>query len=305
MADADSLAVEFEGYRPHLRGVAYRVLGSASDADDAVQEAWLRLSRTDVSDVVNLRAWLTTVTGRAALSMLESRGTRREDVRAEPPETAAGGPSGGLSGGGAPPLGPEDEALLGDEGSAARAVVLDTLEPRERLAFVLHDLFAVPFDEIAPVVDTTSTAARQLASRARRRLRGTSPEPVTASLAVRAERQRAVVDAFFAAAREAQFAALLQLLDPDVVMRADAVAARMGADGLVTGADAVAKWISGRARGAVPATVGDEPGAAWAVKGKVRVAFGFTIGGDGRIPAIDLIGDPDVLPDLEIELLAG
>jgi RNA polymerase sigma factor (sigma-70 family) len=297
MADADSLAVEFEGYRPHLRGVAYRVLGSASDADDAVQEAWLRLSRTDVSDVVSLRAWLTTVTSRVALSMLESRGSRREDVRAEPSETAAAGPQSGR-----PALGPEDEALLGDEVSTALQVVLDTLEPRERLAFVLHDLFAVPFDEIAPVVDTTSTAARQLASRARRRLRDTSPGPVTASLAVRAERQRAVVDAFFAAAREAQFAALLQLLDPDVVMRADAVAARMGADDLATGADAVARWISGRARGAVPATFGGEPAAAWAVKGKVRVVFGFTVDGDGRITAIDLIGDPDALPDLEIEL---
>jgi RNA polymerase sigma factor (sigma-70 family) len=299
MADSDSLAAQFEALRPHLRGVAYRVLGSASDADDAVQEAWLRLSRTDVSDVANLRAWLTTVTSRVALSMLESRGSRREDVRAEPPEPATAGPRAA-----GPPPGPEDEALLGDEVSAALAVVLDTLEPRERLAFVLHDLFAVPFDEIAPVVDTTSTAARQLASRARRRLRGTSPEPVTASLTARADRQRAVVDAFFAAAREAEFAALLQLLDPDVVMRADAVAARMGADGLVTGADAVARWISGRARGAVPATVGDEPGAAWAVKGKVRVAFGFTISGDGRITAIDLIGDPDALPDLEI-VLAG
>jgi RNA polymerase sigma-70 factor (ECF subfamily) len=297
MADSDSLAAQFEALRPHLRGVAYRVLGSVSDADDAVQEAWLRLSRTDVSGVANLRAWLTTVTSRVALSMLESRGSRREDVRAALPEPATAGPRAD-----GPPPGPEDEALLGDEVSAALAVVLDTLEPRERLAFVLHDLFAVPFDEIAPVVDTTSTAARQLASRARRRLRGASPEPVTASLAVRAERQRAVVDAFFAAAREAQFAALLQLLDPDVVMRADAAAARMGADGLVTGADAVARWISGRAQGAVPATVGDEPGAAWAVKGKVRVAFGFTIGGDGRITAIDLIGDPDALPYLEIEL---
>jgi RNA polymerase sigma-70 factor (ECF subfamily) len=297
MADSDSLAAQFEALRPLLRGVAYRVLGSVSDADDAVQEAWLRLSRTDVSGVANLRAWLTTVTSRVALSMLESRGSRREDVRAALPEPATAGPRAD-----GPPPGPEDEALLGDEVSAALAVVLDTLEPRERLAFVLHDLFAVPFDEIAPVVDTTSTAARQLASRARRRLRGASPEPVTASLAVRAERQRAVVDAFFAAAREAQFAALLQLLDPDVVMRADAAAARMGADGLVTGADAVARWISGRAQGAVPATVGDEPGAAWAVKGKVRVAFGFTIGGDGRITAIDLIGDPDALPYLEIEL---
>ncbi len=298
MADSDSLALEFEALRPHLRGVAYRVLGSSSDADDAVQEAWLRLSRTDVSDVASLRAWLTTVTSRVALNMLESRGSRREDVRAEAPETAAGG----VLGGGAGPLGPEDEALLGDEVGAALQMVLDELEPRERLAFVLHDLFAVPFDDIAPVVDTTSTAARQLASRARRRLRSTSPQAVAASLAARAEQQRAVVDAFFAAARKAQFATLLQILDPDVVMRADAVAARMGADGSVTGADAVARWINGRAAGAVPATVGGEPGAAWAVHGKVRVAFGFTIGGDGRITAINLIGDPDGLTGLEIEL---
>ena len=298
MADSDSLALEFEALRPHLRGVAYRVLGSSSDADDAVQEAWLRLSRTDVSDVASLRAWLTTVTSRVALNMLESRGSRREDVRAEAPETAAGG----VLGGGAGPLGPEDEALLGDEVGAALQMVLDELEPRERLAFVLHDLFAVPFDDIAPVVDTTSTVARQLASRARRRLRSTSPQAVAASLAARAEQQRAVVDAFFAAARKAQFATLLQILDPDVVMRADAVAARMGADGSVTGADAVARWINGRAAGAVPATVGGEPGAAWAVHGKVRVAFGFTIGGDGRITAINLIGDPDGLTGLEIEL---
>ncbi len=290
MADADSLAREFEAHRAHLRGVAYRVLGSASDADDAVQEAWLRLSRTDVSDVVNLRAWLTTVTSRVALNMLESRGARREDMGAElAAETAAG-------------FGPEDEALLGDEVSAALQVVLDELEPRERLAFVLHDLFAVPFDDIAPVVDTTATAARQLASRARRRLRSTSPGAVSASLTARAEQQRAVVDAFFAAARSAQFAELLRILDPDVVMRADAVAARMGADESLTGADAVAQWINGRAAGAVAATVGGEPGAAWAVKGKVRVVFGFTIGEDGRITAIDLIGDPDVLPGLEIEL---
>jgi RNA polymerase sigma factor (sigma-70 family) len=299
MADSDSLALEFEEYRPHLRGVAYRVLGSFSDADDAVQEAWLRLSRSDVSDVANLRAWLTTVTSRVALNMLESRGSRREDVRADVSEPRVAGL---LDGGASGLLGPEDEALLGDEVSAALQVVLDTLEPRERLAFVLHDLFAVPFDDIAPVVETTSTAARQLASRARRRLRATSPGPVATSLVARADQQRAVVDAFFAAAREAQFATLLQILDPDVVMRADAVAARMGADESVTGADVVARWINGRAAGAVPATVGGEPGAAWAVHGKVRVAFGFTIGGDGRITAIDLIGDPDVLPDLEIEL---
>ena len=298
MADPDSLAAQFEEHRAHLRDVAYRILGSASDAEDAVQEAWLRLSRADVSEVLNLRAWLTTVTGRVALNMLESRGTRREDMSAALPEPATGGPRGT-----APPYGPEDEALLGDEVSAALQVVLDTLEPRERLAFVLHDLFAVPFDEIAPVVDTSSASARQLASRARRRLRAASPAPVAASLAARAEQQREVVDAFFAAAREAQFLALLEILDPNVVMRADAAAAQMGADDAVTGADLVAKWISGRARGAVPAVVGDEPGAAWAVKGSVRVAFSFTVTSAGRIARIDLIGDPAVLSGLEIALL--
>jgi RNA polymerase sigma-70 factor (ECF subfamily) len=297
MADPDSLAAQFEAQRAHLRDVAYRILGSASDAEDVVQEAWLRLSRTDVSDVLNLRAWLTTVAGRVALNMLESRGSRREDMSAEPPEPAASGPRAGR-----PPSGPEDEALLGDEVSAALQVVLDTLEPRERLAFVLHDLFAVPFDEIAPVVDTSSAAARQLASRARRRLRTAAPEPVTASLTARADRQREVVDAFFAAAREAQFLALLEILDPNVVMRADAVAARMGADAAVTGAELVAKWISGRAQGAVPALVGDEPGAAWAVKGSVRVVFSFTITSAGRIAAINLIADPAVLAALDVEL---
>jgi len=299
MADADSLAREFEAHRPHLRDVAYRILGSASDADDAVQETWLRLNRTDVSDVVNLRAWLTTVVSRVALNMIESRGTRREDMSAEPPEPAADGPHAGQA---AP--GPEDEALLDAEVSAALQVVLNTLEPRERLAFVLHDLFAVSFDETAPVVDTSSAAARQLASRARRRLRTASPEPVAASVAARAQAQREVVDAFFAAAREAQFATLLELLDPDVVLRADAVAARMGADGTLTGADAVARWISGRARGAVAAMVGGEPGAAWAVTGTIRVAFGFTVTSDGRITAIDLIGDPAVLGGLPVEMTA-
>lgn len=299
MADSDSLALEFEAYRPHLYSVAYRILGSASDADDAIQETWLRLNRTDVSDVVNLRAWLTTVVSRVGLNMIESRGTRREDMSAEPPEPGAGGPHAP-----APTPGPEDEALLGAEVSAALQVVLDTLEPRERLAFVLHDLFAVPFDEIAPVVDATGAAARQLASRARRRLHAAAPGPVAASLTARAKAQREVVDAFFAAAREAQFATLLELLDPDVVMRADAVAARMGADDSLAGADAVAKWIAGRARGAASATVGGEPGAAWAVRGGVRVAFGFTITSAGRIMAIDLIGDPAVLSGLSVELAA-
>jgi RNA polymerase sigma-70 factor (ECF subfamily) len=294
MADTDDLAAQFELHRAHLHDVAYRVLGSASDADDAVQETWLRLSRTDVSAVLNLRAWLTTVAGRVALNMLDSRKSRREDVAGEVPE-----PPGPWTGPAASP-GPEDETVLGEEVSTALQVVLDTLEPRERVAFVLHDLFAVPFDDIAPVLDGTSGAARQLASRARRRLRTAGPAPLASELQARADQQRAVVDAFFAAAREAQFAALLAVLDPDVVMRADATAAGLGAEASVTGADVVAQWMSGRAQAAVPATVGGEPGAVWLVHGEVRVAFAFTVGGDGRISAIDLIGDPAALAGLDI-----
>jgi RNA polymerase sigma factor (sigma-70 family) len=287
MADLDTLALEFEEHRAHLHVVAYRILGSASDADDAVQDAWLRLSRSDISDVRNLRAWLTTVTGRVALNMLQARQSRREDdIGADVPERG----------------GPEDEALLGDSVGAALQVLLDTLEPRERLAFVLHDLFAVPFDEVAPVVGTSGAAARQLASRARRRVRAAPSQPVAESLKARQDRQREVVAAFFAAAREARFDALLELLDPDVVMRADEAAARMGAAPETAGADAVARWLSGRARAAVLAEVAGEPGAVWAAGGRVRVAFGFTIGEDGRVTRIDLIGDPAVLAALDIDV---
>ena len=209
-SELDDLALAFEADRTRLRGVAYRILGSASDADDAVQETWLRLSRSDVSDVVSLPAWLTTVVARVALNMLQARKSRREDVEAEVPEPA--GPAA------ARPESPEEAALLGDSVGAALQVVLDTLEPRERLAFVLHDLFGVPFNEIAPVVGASSAATRQLASRARRRVQDRAPS----SIAPRQARQREVVAAFYAAAREARFAALLELLDPGVVMRADA-----------------------------------------------------------------------------------
>jgi RNA polymerase sigma factor (sigma-70 family) len=289
-SELDDLALAFEEDRARLRGVAYRILGSASDADDAVQETWLRLSRSDVSGIVSLRAWLTTVVGRVALNMLQARKSRREDVEAELPEPAGPRSESQES--------PEDAALLGDSVGAALQVVLDTLEPRERLAFVLHDLFGVPFDEIAPVVGASGAATRQLASRARRRVQASAPS----SIAPRQARQREVVAAFFAAAREAQFAALLELLDPGVVMRADAAAARMGASASVSGADAVARWLSGRARGALLARVDGEPGAVWAVAGKVRVAFGFTLTEDGRIASIDLIGEPSVLADLDIEV---
>jgi RNA polymerase sigma-70 factor (ECF subfamily) len=250
-----------------------------------------------VSDVLNLPAWLTTVVGRVALNMLQARKSRREALLADMGSAEVPEPSGSEN--------PEDAALLGDSVGAALQVVLDTLEPRERLAFVLHDLFGVAFDEIAPVVGASGPATRQLASRARRRVQASAPEPVAASLAERQARQRAVVAAFFAAAREAQFSALLELLDPDVVMRADDVAARMGASASVSGADAVARWLSGRARAARLALVDGESGAVWEINGKVRVAFGFTIaaGGAGmpaRIVRIDLIAEPSVLALLDI-----
>lgn len=290
MADQDSIAAEFEEQRAHLRGVAYRILGSVSDADDAVQDAWLRLSRTDISDVVNLRGWLTTVVARVALNMLRARSSRREDVSAEPPE-----PQGAAH---APRSGPQEEALLGDSVGAALQVVLDTLEPRERLAFVLHDLFGVPFDEIAPVVGASPAAARQLASRARRRVQaspGSSPD-----YSARQARHHEIVTAFFAAAREARFADLLELLDPDVAMRADAVIVRMGGEAEAAGADAVARWICGRALAAEVGMIDGVPSGVWRHGGKVRGAFWVTVA-DGRITRIEMIADPHVLDGLDID----
>lgn len=298
MADKESLAALFEEQRPQLRRVAYRVLGSVSDADDAVQDTWLRLSRTDVSDVVNLPGWLTTVVGRVALNMLQARKTRREEVGAVTPEElgAVG------AGEGTRPAGPEDEALLGDSVGAALQVVLDTLEPRERLAFVLHDLFGMPFDEIAPMVGASTAATRQLASRARRRVQSGTVPDYTAPLTDDRARHREIVAAFFAAAREARFGALLELLDPDVAMRGDAAVVRLGGEAEASGADAVARWIRGRARGARLALIDGEPGAVWAAGGKVRVAFGFTFAEDGRIGRIDLIAEPEALDRLDIEV---
>src|SRR5438270_11354347 len=231
--DDEWLAERFEADRTRLQAVAYRLLGSASEADDAVQEAWLRLSRSDTSEVENLKGWLTTVVARVCLDMLRSRKARPEDpVGPQSPERAVGREG---------PIGPEQEALLADSVGLALLVVLDRLNPAERLAFVMHDMFAVPFEEIAPIVGRSPAAARQLASRARRRVRGAQTKPDLA-------RQRAVVDAFLAAARGGDFEGLLELLDPDVVCRADAAAAAMGADAEVRGADAVTKTFAGRAR---------------------------------------------------------
>jgi RNA polymerase sigma-70 factor (ECF subfamily) len=275
----DWLARQFEQNRPHLRAVAYRMLGSAAEADDAVQDAWIRVSRAGADDVENLGGWLTTIVARVSMNMLQSRATRRE----EPIESAsihAQGPD------------PEQEALLADSVGAALLVVLDTLTPAERLAFVLHDMFALSFEEIAPIVDRSPAAARQLASRARRRVRHSDVTPDQ-------DRQREVVGAFLAASREGDFAALLGLLDPGIVLRADEAGARMGAAAEVRGTQAVAETFAGRAQAARPAFIDGAAGLVWSQAGEVRVVFSFTVT-DGKITAIDLIADPGRISQLEI-----
>jgi RNA polymerase sigma-70 factor (ECF subfamily) len=288
MDEQDWLADRFEAQRAHLHAVAYRMLGSRSEADDAVQEAWLRLSRSDTSGVENLSGWLTTIVARVSLNMLQSRKSRRELPVGEGLPDPLAADAGAVD--------PEQEALQADSVGLALMVILDTLAPAERLAFVLHDMFAVPFEEIAPMVGRTPTAARQLASRARRRVQGaTVPEADQAS-------HREIVDAFLAASRGADFKALLALLDPDVVLRADEATVRTGASREVSGAEAVAETFSGRARGAQPAVVDGAAGAVWSVGGRPRVVFEFAIAG-GRIVGIDLLSDPERLSQLDLELL--
>jgi len=282
----DWLAERFEENRAHLGAVAYRMLGSLSEADDAVQESWLRLSRSDTSGVENLGGWLTTVVARVCLDMLRSRQSRREEpLGAHVPEPIAGRADG---------TDPEHEALLADSVGSALLVILETLAPAERLAFVLHDMFAVPFDEIAPIVGRSPTAARQLASRARRRVQGAAPVP-DADLT----HQREVVDAFLAAARGGDFDALLAVLDPDVVLRADRAAVDAGASREVRGAAAVADTFSGRARAAQPALVNGAVGLVWAPDGRPRVVFSFTIT-RGKIVEINLLADPERLRQLDL-----
>ncbi|HEY3479687.1 MAG TPA: sigma-70 family RNA polymerase sigma factor [Streptomyces sp.] len=299
MEDRDWLAERFEEHRPRLRAVAYRMLGSSGEADDAVQEAWLRLSRSDISEVENLAGWLTTVVARVSLNMLRSRDTRREDPLDDQfgEQLRAASPVGGASGG-APPADPEQQALLADSVGIALLVVLDTLTPAERLAFVLHDMFAVPFDEIAPIVERTPAAARQLASRARRRVQG-----VTSVDEADALRRREIVDAFLAASRGGDFDALLALLDPEVVLRADRVAALSGAM-VAQGAKSVADTFAGRAKAARPALIDGMAGLVWAPGGKPRVVFDFTIE-DGRITAIDMLADPERLEGMDLEILSA
>jgi RNA polymerase sigma factor (sigma-70 family) len=294
MDENEWLAERFEEHRAHLRAVAYRMLGSVSEADDAVQEAWLRLGRVDAGEIENLRAWLTTVVARVSLNVLRSRRTRNEeslDVRV--PEPIVSSPDG---------VDPEHEALLADSVGLAMLVVLETLSPAERLAFVLHDMFAVPFEEIAPMVGRTPTAARQLASRARRRVQGEAavPDPDVA-------RQREVVDAFFAAARGGDFEALVAVLDPDVVVRSDGGAARPSLTTVVRGAEAVARRAMSFARLSPyvrPALVNGAAGVVVAPRGVPFSVMGFTVAG-GRIVAIDSLSDPERLRELDLTVLDG
>ncbi|HKB47220.1 MAG TPA: sigma-70 family RNA polymerase sigma factor [Ktedonobacterales bacterium] len=292
MDEHDWLAEQFEANRSHLQSVAYRMLGSLSEADDAVQESWLHLSRSDTSGVANLGGWLTTVVARVCLDMLRSRESRREQpldsLGTYAPEPVIGDEDGGH---------PEQEALLADAVGIALLVVLDTLNPAERLAFVLHDLFDVPFDQIAPIVGRSPTAARQLASRARRRVRGAA-----ADSDVDRTRQRIVVDAFLAASRAGDFDALLAVLDPDVVYRADRAVVSSGAPEEVRGAAAVAQQFVGRARGAQPALVNGAVGLVWAPGGRPRVVFDLTIT-RGKIVAIEMVADPAHLSQLDVAIL--
>ena len=287
----DWLAERFEAHRAHLRAVAYRILGSPADAEDAVQEAWLRLSRSDSSQVENLGGWLTTVVARVSLNMLQSRKTRREDpAGSHLPEEIAASTDG---------AGPEHQAVLADSVGLALLVVLDTLTPAERLAFVLHDMFAMPFEEIAPIVERTPAATRQLASRARRRVQGADTTPDTDLT-----RRREIVQAFLAASRNGDLGALVTMLDPDVVVRADQTVVRIGTAAETRGAQTVASFFSGRARGAKLALIDGVAGLVWATGGRPRVVFSFTLS-DGKITAIDLLGDPGTLSQLDLVTLPG
>ena len=288
MSEHDWLAERFEENRPHLRAVAYRMLGSSAEADDAVQETWLRLSRAGVGGVDNLGGWLTTIVARVSLNMLRSRTLRREEPM-DPPAT--GQPVA------PPPNGtdPEHEAVLADSVGLALLVVLDTLTPAERLAFVLHDMFAVPFEEIAPIVERSPVATRQLASRARRRVQEAGPGDPPGEIS----RRREVVAAFLAASREGDFDALLTMLDPDIVLRADNAAAQMGADAEAIGRRAVAGIFSGRAKALRPALIDGAPGAVWTYRGETQVVFTFTFTG-GTITAIEQIADPERIARFEV-----
>ncbi|MCP3463666.1 MULTISPECIES: sigma-70 family RNA polymerase sigma factor [unclassified Bradyrhizobium] len=283
MTEENFLARQFEANRDHLRSVAYRMLGTRGEVDDAVQETWLRLSRSDTSDVANLRGWLTTVVARICLDMLRARKSRREDpIGPDVPEPVDDAR--------------EREAEMADSVGAALLVVLETLQPAERLAFVLHDMFAVPFEEIAPIVGRSVDASRQLASRARRRVQGAPVPDADFS------RQRTIVDAFLAASREGNFEGLLAVLDPDVVVRADEAAVRLGSLPEIRGATAVAETFRGRAQAARPALVDGKMGVAVILGGHLRIALRVTFKGD-RIAGIEAIANPEAIGALDVEVL--
>jgi len=292
VGEREWLTERFEEHRPRLRAVAYRMLGSLSEADDAVQDAWLRASRADTSGVENLGAWLTTVVARVCLNMLRSREHRRvEPLDPQVPDPIVSATSG---------VDPEHEALLADSVGLALQVVLETLTPAERLAFVLHDMFAVPFEEIAPLTERSPAATRQLASRARRRVQGQAPAP-DRDLA----HQRAVVDAFFAASRDGDFDALVAVLDPDVVLRSDGGTARPRLTFVMHGARAVAgqAFTSRRLSPFVrPALINGAAGVVVTAQGRPLFVMAFTVAG-GKIVAIDVLADPDRLQQLDLSAL--
>src|SRR5262245_21407845 len=299
MIESDWLAEKFQEKRPHLRAVACRILGSSAEADDAVQEAWFRLARSEVNSVENLGGWLTTVVARVCLDMLRSRKSRKEESleakHLEAPETPR-------------QANPAEEAMLADSVGSALLIVLETLTPGERVAFVLHDLFDLPFEEIGPIVGRSEAAARQLASRARRRVRG-GQEGREDEV-----KKREIVAAFLAASREGNFNALLQLLDPEVLLTADDVAVKTAAankakgappfESEMRGAEVVAETFKGRAVAAQLALINGSVGTTWIGGGKLRVAFLFSIE-NGKIHGSDVVMDPEDLKEMEVEPLSN
>jgi RNA polymerase sigma-70 factor, ECF subfamily len=290
MDERELLARRFEAHRAHLRGVAYRMLGSAAEADDAVQEVWLRMSHAGAGGVDNLGGWMATIVGRVCLDMLRARRARREEtLGAHEPDPATGRRHA---------RDPEEDAELADSVGMALLVVLETLEPAERVAFVLHDMFALPFDEIAPIVGRTPVATRQLASRARRRVRGTPTSDVDRG------RKREVVEAFIAAAKAGDFEALVAVLDPDVVFRSDAQGIRMGGPAEVHGASAVAGFFNGRAQAAVAGLIDGDVGILVPVKGRMLLVLALTFDG-GKITAVDAVADRETLAWMTLEEFGG
>jgi RNA polymerase sigma-70 factor (ECF subfamily) len=288
MDEQKILAERFEANRSHLRAVAYRMLGSASEAEDAVQEAWLRLARSDSGEIGNLGGWLTTVVARVCLDMLRSRKSKREEpFGTQVPEPAVSSTS------------TEQEAEMAESVGLAVLVVLQTLAPAERIAFVLHDMFDLPFDEIGPIVGRTPAAARQLASRARRRVQGAERPDETELTS-----KRKIVDAFLAAARGSDLQGLLAVLDPDVVFQADDAAARLGDARELRGADAVARSFLGRARAARSALIDGVLGVVVAPKGRLLLVLNVTIR-NGKIVAINAVADSERLGELELSVLGG